>query len=147
MACLRRERERERERREIQERAIANFALSPEIFFGVEPAPYKNTYKTSIAKRGLRRDFFFRTHPFGEHEVYKDNGSVDGDGDYGDDDAGGEEIMLMATAMEKVQVEVTAMATVPMEMITMVATILMMTMMRMDGGWWERWRWRWCWWR
>ena len=100
----------------------------------------------------MRRDFFFRTHPFGEHEVYKDNGSVDGDGDYGDDDADGEEIMLMATAMEKVLVEVTAMATVPMEMITMVATILMMTMMRMDGwmnGWMvvKRWRWRWCWWR
>ena len=73
--------------------------------------------------------------------MYKDNGSVDGDGDYGDDDADGEEIMLMATAMERVLVEVTAMATVPMEMITMVATILMMTMMRMDGWWWGRWRW------
>ena len=73
---------------------------------------------------------FFRTHPFGEYEVYKDNGSVDGEGGNGDDDA--DEIMLMATAMEKVLVEVTAMTTVPMEMITVVATILMTTMMRMD---------------
>ena len=91
----------------------------------------------------MRRDFFFRTHLFGEHEVYKDNGGVDGDGDYGDDDGDGEEMILMATAMEKVLVEVTAMSTVPMEMITMVAAILMMmmTMMRMDGWWWGGWRW------
>ena len=53
----------ERERREIEESAIANFALSQEIFFGVEPALHENIYKTSIAKRGLQRDFFSALTP------------------------------------------------------------------------------------